>query len=81
MMTAFVSVCCAIGLAAAESGPQLNVSVDYAGFLNRSDLIWAWDKTEANPPPSGWWSVPTACTSRRAHELSATIKCAAFFFK
>lgn len=39
------------------SGPRLNVTVDYAAFLARSDLVWEWDGTPNHPPPNGWWTM------------------------
>ena len=38
-------------------GPRLNITVDYAAFLARSDLVWEWDGTPNHPPPNGWWTM------------------------
>eukprot|EP00037_Helgoeca_nana_P008292 m.73976 g.73976 ORF g.73976 m.73976 type:complete len:59 (+) comp18844_c0_seq2:119-295(+) len=50
-------VCCSAWTVAVTqaSVPRVNVSVDYATFLNRSDLVWEWDISQDHPAPNGWW--------------------------
>jgi alpha-L-fucosidase 2 len=42
--------------ASAAAAPT-RVSVDYAAFLARSDLVWSWDGSGKRPVPFGWWGM------------------------
>ena len=43
-----------LSILASSAASGLVVDVDYASFLNRSDLVWEWDGTARAPPPSAY---------------------------